>query len=137
MVLGLPDEVLAATKANFEPHLPNAGRKQVVRVCQLCRGTGNDNARQDIAPQPGLARTQGAAAPATVTAQLAGARRHGTAERAGRRAPQKLDGAPRASGHCCLDLGTKIDLLPRKPALIVRLAAEVPISGGAGIDRLV
>jgi hypothetical protein len=56
MLLGLPEQVLAATKANFEPYLAYAGREQTARVCQLRRGTGNGNARQKITPEAGLAR---------------------------------------------------------------------------------
>ena len=56
MLLGLPEEVLAATKANFEPYLAHAGREQTGRVCHLRRAAGNGNARQKLAPEAGLAR---------------------------------------------------------------------------------
>jgi hypothetical protein len=56
MLLGLPEEVLAATKANFEPYLTHAGREQTGRVCHLRRAAGNGNARQKLAPEAGLAR---------------------------------------------------------------------------------
>ena len=56
MLLGLPEQVLAAAKANFEPYLAYAGREQTGRVCQLRRAAGNGNARQKFAPEAGLAR---------------------------------------------------------------------------------
>ena len=80
MVLGLPEEVLAATKASFEPYFAYAGREQTGRVCQLRRAAGNGNAAEVRARGRPGARL-GASAPATVTAQLTGARRHGGAQR--------------------------------------------------------
>src|SRR5262249_7759484 len=133
---GLPDEVLAAAKADFEPHLTHVSGKKRARVGKG-RGAGQDGkAWQQLAPESGLARAQRPPAPAPKAAHIVRARRHGSAHRSAREA-HWVSAPGRTSGQRRLDLGTKIDFFPGEPALIVGLPAEVPVGGRAGVNRLV
>src|SRR5205085_6810440 len=123
MPRGLLGEMLAAAKADLQPHGREAGGEQRLRIEAARLRQRYCELRQQRLEKPLLPRAQRPSAAAAIQA-----------------AAVRLSlgqGFPKPASERAAQLAYKVEPLPGKPAIDAGLAAEMSIGRGRRVDRLV
>ena len=118
------EQMLAAAEADLQPDARDRPRKQRAQVGEVAGAGSTASARQQRLEQAGLRGAQRLALAAAEEGAVA------------RSAAPVMRLAPQAA-TACLSAVDEVGLLPGEAAVRVRLAAEMAVGRGRGVDRLV
>ena len=132
MGLRLPGKVFTAAKADFEPDLADWHIEQRNGAVKRVRTFRQAHTRQKLFDQPGVIGPQGLTGPA---AEKLFTKLPGAGSGCHVQMPVRVGSGQFLHGR--LESGGEVGLFPRERTTCTRLAAEVTISSGLGVDRLV